>query len=129
MKLKFIGSRQKLKNGLIQLINSSEEKTSKNTGLTLTTALAYGGRWDIVNATRKIATRIEKNDLNLSDINEKIFSDHLSLSNIPAPDILIRTGGENRVSNFLLWDLAYTEIYFTNVLNLFYRSNELYSIF
>ena len=116
VKLKFIGSRQKLKNGLIQLINDSEEKTLKNTGLTLTTALAYGGRWDIVNATRKIATRIEKDDLNLSDINEKTFSDHLSLSNIPAPDILIRTGGENRVSNFLLWDLAYTEIYFTNVL-------------
>ena len=83
-----------------------------NQRMTLVLALAYGGHWDIVQATRRIAAKVRSGDLQPDDIDEAVLGRHLSLSGLPAPDLLIRTGGEQRVSNFLLWNLAYTEMVF-----------------
>lgn len=95
-----------------QLFNAIE-KTSKNTGLTLTLALSYSGRWDIVRAVQMIALDVRMGKVSPEDINEELFSSYLQTSNIPNPDLLIRTSGEMRLSNFLLWEMAYSEIYIT----------------
>ncbi|MCU0735830.1 MAG: polyprenyl diphosphate synthase, partial [Methylotetracoccus sp.] len=79
-------------------------------------AANYGGRWDIVNAAREVAIRVQRGELQGSDITESLFAEHLALADLPEPDLFIRTGGEQRVSNFLLWQLAYTELFFTPTL-------------
>jgi len=116
IRLRFIGVRENLPTILQKRIDDAEIKTAANTGMTLVLAVSFGGRWDIVQATRRIATKVRAGELEVQDIDEAVMSRHLSLAVFDDPDLLIRTGGEKRVSNFLLWDLAYTEIHFTDTL-------------
>ena len=116
VRLQFVGALEQLDASLRKKITQSEAKTADNTGLTLTVAIAYGGRWDIVQASKAVAHRVAEGTLNLDDIDEQEFAAGLQLAKIPDPDLLIRTGGEQRISNFLLWNLAYAELWFDNVL-------------
>jgi undecaprenyl diphosphate synthase len=116
VRLRFIGAREQLKPGLVKKIAAAEEKTDLNTGLLLNIAVAYGGHWDIFLATRRLAAKVANGDMNVDEIDEAKFSAELQLANCPEPDLLIRTGGEQRISNFLLWNLAYAELWFTDVL-------------
>ncbi len=116
VRLRFIGAREQLKPGLVRKISAAEAKTAGNSGLQLYVAVAYGGRWDIVEAARKLATEVADGARRVSDIDESAFADRLQLGGAPDADLLIRTGGEERISNFLLWNLAYAELYFTDVL-------------
>lgn len=116
VKLQFIGARDQLKQGLLQKISEAESLTAGNSGLNLFVAVAYGGRWDIVSAARRIAEQVKDGRLPLDAIDESTFSDELQLAGVPDADLLIRTGGEQRISNFLLWNLAYAELYFTEKL-------------
>jgi len=116
VRLRFIGARDQLSEGLVRRIEAAEQKTAQNSGLVLNVAVAYGGRWDLVNATRVIAREIAEGRLDPAGVDEERFSSHLQLAGQPDVDLLIRTGGEQRVSNFLLWNLAYAELYFTDVL-------------
>jgi undecaprenyl diphosphate synthase len=94
----------------------SEQITAANDRLALQVALSYGGRSDIVGAVRRLALQVERHQLDASQIDERTFSAALALAGLPDPDLFIRTGGEQRLSNFLLWNLAYTELYFTDCL-------------
>jgi undecaprenyl diphosphate synthase len=102
------------------------EETSKNTGLTLVLALSYSSRWEITEAARKIAREVQEGKLEPEAINEAVVSNHLTTKNIPDPDLLIRTGGEYRISNYLLWQMAYAELYFTAVYWPEFREENLY---
>ena len=112
VKLKFIGNLDKLNDNLCHALYGAEEKTKNNTGVNLQIAINYGSRDEIVNAVKNI---IDKK-INSEDITEKLISDNLYTKNIPDPDLLIRTGGEKRISNYLLWQIAYSEIYVTKTL-------------
>ena len=116
IQLKFIGAREYLPEILRKRIADAEAKTAANSRMTLVLAVAYGGRWDIVQAARRVAAKVRSGDLDPTDIDESVLARHMTLAGVPPPDLLIRTGGEQRVSNFLLWDLAYTELYFTDAL-------------
>jgi len=116
IQLKFIGAREHLPEILRKRIAAAEARTAGNSRMTLVLAVAYGGRWDIVQAARRVAAKVRAGDILPEDIDESLLSRHMALAGLPAPDLLIRTGGEQRVSNFLLWDLAYTEIFFTEAL-------------
>jgi undecaprenyl diphosphate synthase len=116
VRVQFIGDRTRFSEKLQSSINDSEALTSDNTGLHLNIAANYGGRWDIVNACRQITENIKNNDIDVSDIDEKLFDSFISLNELPAPDLFIRTGGEQRISNFLIWQLAYSELYFVDTL-------------
>ncbi len=116
VRLKFVGALDELNPGLRSKIAEAEAKTANNNGLRLTVAIAYGGRWDIVQATRALARRVADGSMEIDDIDDKQFAAELQLSETPDPDLLIRTGGEQRISNFLLWNLAYAELLFTDVL-------------
>jgi undecaprenyl diphosphate synthase len=116
VRLRFIGARGQLDAKLIDKITSAEELTAANDGLNLQVAVAYGGRWDIVEAARRLAKRVEAGDMGADDIDETGFAAELQLADVPDPDLLIRTGGEHRISNFLLWNLAYAELWFSEVL-------------
>ncbi|MGR9043866.1 MAG: polyprenyl diphosphate synthase, partial [Gammaproteobacteria bacterium] len=116
IRLRFIGDRTAFSEQLQNKICSAEAQTEHNTGLTLVVAANYGGRWDMTQAFKQISEKIEKGEYQAQDIDEKIIEAHLSTANLPEPDLFIRTGGEQRVSNFLLWQLAYTELYFTPIL-------------
>ncbi|MFC7061178.1 isoprenyl transferase [Halobacillus seohaensis] len=96
-------------------INEAIEKTSKNNGLILNFALNYGSRFEMVHAVKEIAEKVEKGDISSDEVNEDLFSSHLYTSDLLEPDLLIRTSGEQRLSNFLLWQLAYSEFWFTEV--------------
>jgi len=112
IQLRFIGDRGQLPTILRKRMENAERRTASNTRMTLVLAVAYGGRWDVIRACERLAEKIRDGKLNPADIDESAFERHLSLAGLPPPDLLIRTGGEHRISNFLLWDLAYTEIYF-----------------
>jgi undecaprenyl diphosphate synthase len=116
VRLGFIGDRESLGAELARRMQSAEQLTEANVGLRLIVAVAYGGRWDIARACRSLAADAAAGTLTAADIDEGQVARRLALAGIPDPDLLIRTGGEQRVSNFLLWNLAYTELYFTNVL-------------
>ena len=116
VKLNFVGALHQLNSGLREKIADSEQRTKDNTGLQLNVAIAYGGRWDIVEASKTIARRVADGSLAVDDIDCDEFEGALQLSDTPDPDLLIRTGGEQRISNFLLWNLAYSELWFTEVL-------------
>ncbi len=90
--------------------------TENNTGLQLNIAVNYGGRWDITQACKKIAEKIESGKLCSDQIDAQMFNEHVCLSELPEPDLFIRTGGEQRISNFLIWQMAYTELYFSDLL-------------
>jgi len=116
VRLTFIGARERLQEKLIAKISAAESKTSGNSGLRLNVAVNYGGRWDILQAAQALAERVASGDLEPNGISEEAFASGLSLTNAPDPDLLIRTGGEQRVSNFLLWQLAYAEMWFCDSL-------------
>lgn len=116
VKLRVIGDLERLNASLRQAIMTAQGLTVNNTGLQLNIALNYGGRWDIVQAARALCTAVVNGKENLSTITEESFAQYLTLSDLPNPDLLIRTSGEQRISNFLLWQLAYSEIYFCDTL-------------
>ena len=116
VKLRFIGERERLDDKLREKIGDAEALTANNSGLRLQVAVAYGGRWDIVEAARSVAARAASGEISAGDIDEATFAAELQLGGMPDPDLLIRTGGERRISNFLLWNLAYAELWFTDVL-------------
>ncbi len=116
IRVKFIGNREMLNVDLVKKMNNLEQKTSMNTETTLLICLNYGARDEIIHAAQKIAMQVKNGDILPQSIDEKSFSDMLYTKNIPDPDILIRTSGEKRLSNFLLWQLAYTEFFFTDTL-------------
>ncbi len=124
VRLRFVGARAQLKPKLQRKIEAAERQTSQNNGLTLIVAVAYGGRWDIVNAARRLATKVTGGELSIEDIGDDAFARELALSGVPDPDLLIRTGGEQRISNFLLWNLAYSELYFCDCLWPDFRERE-----
>jgi len=102
------------------------DETAKNTGVTLVLALSYSSRWELTDAIRQLAEKVAGNRLNPEEITELVVSEHLTTRNIPDPDLLIRTGGEKRLSNFLLWQLSYAELYFTDIFWPDFREEELY---
>ena len=114
IKINILGDISKLDISLQKSINRILDKTKENTGLTLNIAFNYGGRDEIVKATQKISEEVKKGNINVEDIDEKMVGDYLYTKGQPDPDIMIRTSGELRLSNFLLWQLAYTEFVFLN---------------
>ena len=112
IKIQVLGDIKVLSKGLQNSINKAIEKTKFNTGLTLNIAFNYGGRAEITQAMKQIALKIQNNEININDINEELISNNLYTKGMPDPDLLIRTSGELRTSNFLPWQLAYTEFYF-----------------
>ena len=113
VRLMAIGDLSRLPGNAEQKLNRSIEQTSRNTGLALVLALSYSSRWEISNALKNICKEVESGKLKIEDINDELISNYLTTKNIPDPDLLIRTSGEQRISNFLLWQIAYTELYFT----------------
>jgi undecaprenyl diphosphate synthase len=126
VKLISIGDRNALPPRVREELSEATYKTRNNNGLTLVLALSYSGRWDILNAVKKIASDYKASEIKLSDINENLFSSYLVTSKIPEPDLLIRTGGDFRISNFLLWESAYTEFYFDRTFWPEFRRKNLY---
>jgi undecaprenyl diphosphate synthase len=116
IRLRFIGDLASLKEPLRESIAAAEARTAGNTNLNLFIALSYGGRWDIARAARRLAERAVAGDLPPAAIDEQLLAGELSLAGVPDPDLFIRTGGEQRISNFLLWNLAYSELYFCDTL-------------
>ena len=116
VRMRFIGERTAFQSKLQSEMEAAEALTASNTGLDFSIAVNFGGRWDVVNTTRQIAIAVQQGQLAPEDITEDLFTQHMSLAGISEPDLFIRTGGEKRISNYLLWHLAYTELYFTDVL-------------
>ena len=116
VRLRFIGDRTAFSQNLRVLIAAAEEDTRDNTALDLVIAANYGGQWDITQAVQKLAGRLTAGTLAPQDITPDVLAAEVCLSDLPPPDLFIRTGGEQRISNFLLWQLAYTELYFTDTL-------------
>jgi undecaprenyl diphosphate synthase len=114
--IKFIGDRSRFSDKLQQSINESERLTMNNSGLRLNIAANYGGRNDIVAACKQLLEDVQQDKVSLAQVNEELLSSYLSLHDVPEPDLFIRTGGEQRISNFLIWQLAYTELYFVDTL-------------
>jgi undecaprenyl diphosphate synthase len=113
VRLSFIGDLQGFPARLQARIHAAGERTAENVKLSMQVAVGYGGRWDIVHAARQLAQRCVSGEMRPEDIDEESFGTALQLAGVPDPDLFIRTGGERRISNFLLWNLAYTELYFT----------------
>ncbi|MBZ0071633.1 MAG: polyprenyl diphosphate synthase [Thiohalobacteraceae bacterium] len=116
VQVRFIGDREPFAPKLRTLMDSTEARTRDNPGLRLTIAVNYGGRWDIAQAARVLALGVQAGALEPEAITPELLGAQLALAGLPEPDLFIRTGGEQRISNFLLWQLAYTELYFTDVL-------------
>ncbi len=116
VQLRVVGDRAAFPERLQRAIAEAEQLTKDNDGLTLVIAANYGGRWDITEATRMISRKVAAGQLTAEEISPELIGQHLSLADLPEPDLFIRTGGEKRVSNFLLWQTAYTELYFTDCL-------------
>lgn len=114
--LRFIGDRSRLSPKLRDLMLQAEERTAKFDSMTLTIAISYGGMWDMAQAAKQIALDVQNEKLKINDIDADLFGQYVSLSDLPAVDLLIRTGGDYRLSNFLLWQAAYAELYFTKTL-------------
>jgi undecaprenyl diphosphate synthase len=116
VRLRFIGDLAGFPTELAQRMRRAEQRTAANQALALNVAVNYGGRWDVAQAARAAAQRAVLGEIAVSDIDATLLAQHLSLADLPEPDLFIRTGGEQRISNFLLWQLAYAELYFTEVL-------------
>jgi undecaprenyl diphosphate synthase len=113
VKLKIIGDTSRFDSKLVNQIRDAETLTENNDSLVLNIAANYGGRWDIVNAAKELITQVQSGQIDVSDIDEETFTRHTCAADLPAVDLLIRTGGEQRISNFLLWQIAYAELYFS----------------
>lgn len=116
VRLKAIGNLEKLPKNAIELLNQSFERTKNNDKITLTLALSYSSKWEITNAAQKLAEKVKLGELSPDQINESTLENELSTRGMPNPELLIRTSGELRISNFLIWQLAYAEFYFTDEL-------------
>ncbi|MGH8084992.1 MAG: polyprenyl diphosphate synthase [Lysobacter sp.] len=116
VRVRFIGERERFSASIVQRMDAAEAQTLGNTALQLTVAASYGGRWDIARAARSLAADVAAGRLSPDDIDEAALSARVALADLPAPDLFIRTGGDTRISNFLLWQLAYTELWFTDLL-------------
>jgi undecaprenyl diphosphate synthase len=114
IKIKVIGDISKIPEKTEINLKKAIDKTKNNSGLTLILAINYSGKWDILNATKKIL--LDKNRINLKIFNDNIFENYLTTANIPEPELIIRTSGEHRISNFYLWQAAYSELFFTDIL-------------
>ena len=126
VRLMSIGKLSSLPKVIQKLLHESIDMTKENTGLTLTLALSYSGRWDIVRAVQMIALDVRRGKVSPEDITESFFSSYLQTNNVPDPDLLIRTSGEMRLSNFLLWEMAYGEMYITDKFWPEFRRDDLY---
>ena len=126
VRLNAIGDLKSLPQKCIDDLANVMEITSKNTKCTLTLALSYSAKWEIIEATKKLISQVQAEELSLDDINEEIFAAQLTTNKIPDPELMIRTSGEHRVSNFLLWQIAYTELYFTETLWPDFRREDLF---
>lgn len=115
IRIRVIGDRSRFSDDIVSLITTAEEMTAGNDGLNLTAALSYGGRQDITTAARTIATKAAAGELDPQSIDEELFGQHLWTHDLPDPDLLIRTSNEQRISNFLLWQCAYTEFVFSDM--------------
>ena len=115
IRLHSIGEINQLPGNAREKLLDTQEKTSGNTGLNLILALNYSGRWDILNATKKIGEKVRSGEIVPEELTHEVFQSHLSTAGFPEPELLIRTSGEKRISNFLLWQMAYTEMVFTDV--------------
>jgi undecaprenyl diphosphate synthase len=127
VRLEVIGQIYRLPEAVQEHLRKSIATLSKNNGLTLIMALSYGGRTEIVDAVRSIANQVKAGELDAADITEEVFSKHLYTRNIPDPDVLVRTSGEMRVSNFLLWQISYTELVVTPTLWPDFRKPQFYA--
>jgi len=116
VRVRFIGERTRFSEKLQKSINQSELLTQGNTGLQLNIAANYGGRWDVVEACKSLLRDVTENNKDISEINEESFNQYVALAELPAPDLFIRTGGEQRISNFLIWQTAYSELFFVDTL-------------
>ncbi|RZG75064.1 polyprenyl diphosphate synthase [Acinetobacter sp. WCHAc060025] len=114
--LRFIGDRSRLSLALRELMLHAEQMTAKFSNMTLTIAISYGGMWDIADTARRLAQQVKDQHIDVNQINTELFAQQISLGDLPAVDLLIRTGGDYRLSNFLLWQAAYAELYFTDTL-------------
>ena len=114
--LNLIGALDRMPKDAYDRLRRYELATAHCTGLTMTLALSYSSRWEIVEAVKKIAMSVKSGEINESEIDDNLFAQHLATSDMPDPDLLIRTGGDNRISNYLLWQIAYSELYFTRTL-------------
>lgn len=126
VRLTAIGDLSRLREDAYNTLQECIDTTSANTGTTLVLALSYSSRWEITRAARQLAQKVLEQKINPNDITEAMVSDHLTTKNIPDPDLLIRTGGEKRISNYLLWQLSYAEFFFTDVFWPDFREEELY---
>jgi len=116
VRVRFIGERSRFPASIRERMANAEARTAHNSGLDLAIAVSYGGRWDIVQAARSLAADVAAGRISADAIDEATFGARVALADLPAPDLFIRTGGELRISNFLLWQLAYTELWFTDLL-------------
>ncbi|WP_298808128.1 polyprenyl diphosphate synthase [uncultured Psychrobacter sp.] len=116
IRLRFIGDRSQLSESLQTLMADAEEKTAEFDAMTLVIAISYGGQWDIANAAKQLAQQVQAGELKAEDVSEELLGNYVQLADTPAVDMLVRTGGEYRISNFLLWQSAYAELFFTPTL-------------
>ena len=128
IRLNAIGQIERLHQDVQQELDKVMTLTKKNSGMQLNLALSYGGRWEIVQMVRRIALKVKNDQMDADSITPEIISEHLCTCSIPDPDLLVRTSGEMRISNFLLWQIAYTEIYVTDTLWPDFTKDELFSI-
>jgi undecaprenyl diphosphate synthase len=126
IKLNAIGNLEKLPQSAQKELQDVIDKTKNNTRLTLTLALSYSSREEIVNAVKNISNKVKNNIISIDSIDDSIINEHLYTQNLPDVDLLIRTSGEHRISNFLLWQIAYSELYFTDILWPDFKEEDLY---
>ena len=126
IRLLAIGDLKSLPSNVYNKLSSCISKTAVNTGTSLVLAISYSSRWEIADAAKRIASDVSRGEVNVEDINSDLFTKYINTLGIPDPDILIRTSGEYRVSNFLLWQIAYSELYFTNTLWPDFRKNNFF---
>lgn len=126
IRLAYIGDKKQLPAKCVQELDEAIEATAKNDGMTLILALSYSSKWDIVQTVKTIAAKSLNEEIRIEDIDEEMISQHLTTGEFPHPDLMIRTSGEQRISNFLLWELAYSEFYFTSTLWPDFRKKDLY---
>ncbi|KRG36382.1 polyprenyl diphosphate synthase [Psychrobacter sp. P11G3] len=128
IRLRFIGDRSQLSESLQTLMADAEEKTAEFDAMTLVIAISYGGQWDIANAAQQLAQQVQAGKLKAENVSEELLGNYVQLADTPAVDMLVRTGGEYRISNFLLWQSAYAELFFTPTLWPNFTAEELASM-
>jgi len=128
IRLRFIGDRSQLSDSLQALMADAEEKTAKFEAMTLVIAISYGGQWDIAHAAKQLAEQVQLGQLRAEEVTKERLDEYVQLADAPAVDMLVRTGGEYRISNFLLWQSAYAELFFTQTLWPNFSAEELASM-